>query len=159
MKVQGKLVSNYSEKREIYEVRKLVFVEELGIDMDKVFDHKDQEAIHAVVYLEENEKEAKEHIKAVATGRLYFDGEICELDQVSVLRDYRRKKYGDLVVRMLINKGFQAGIKEIIAYVPTHLFQFFEKIGFQRNNISSDYQEGYDLMRIRPSEIQTLCLK
>jgi len=67
--------------------------------------------------------------KAVATGSLITEQEY-QIDNIFVLEDFRKKYYGDLVVKMLIDKGFKLGALEIITYTPKKTVLFFQKIGF-----------------------------
>lgn len=77
--------------------------------------------------------------KAVATGRLRTNPEYL-IDQVIVLINYRKQYYGDLVVKMLLDKGFNLGADEILAFTPKKALKFFEKIGFYEieHNINTE---------------------
>jgi N-acetylglutamate synthase-like GNAT family acetyltransferase len=156
MAVQGKLLTTSDDLTEAFAIRKEVFLYELGMTEQLVFDEMDREAIHVIIYEDvKGENQSKDKI-AVATGRLHFDGYHYELSQIAVLKDYRRKRYGDFAVRMLLNRAFQAGM-EVITYSPNTLFQFFESIGFHKDN--SEQKNGNYRMIINPSDIHTLCLK
>jgi len=135
MYIQGKILNPGDDLAEALNIRKKVFVEEYTISYDKEFDLLDELAIHAVAYekMSANENSAKsQEKKAVATGRIFYDGEKCILDKVSVLKEYRGKEYGDFVVRLLLNKAFLAGVNEVYADSFVSAEGFFEKIGFIR---------------------------
>ncbi|MDF2524215.1 MAG: GCN5-related N-acetyltransferase, partial [Clostridiales bacterium] len=83
MLVQGKLLSFSDDLSEPFLIRKQVFAIEGNRPEEMIFNENDATAIHAVVF------EGQVPGKAVGTGRLVFDGEICELDNVAVLKEYR----------------------------------------------------------------------
>lgn len=135
MYIQGKILMPGDELNEAIDIRKKVFVEECGIAYDKEFDDLDSLAIHAVAYEREalSGKDDRENGKvAVATGRIVFDGEICKIDKIAVLKEYRNKKYGDFIVRLLLNKAFMSGIDKVYVDAFVSSEGFFEKIGFEK---------------------------
>jgi N-acetylglutamate synthase-like GNAT family acetyltransferase len=127
MLIQGKILSGNTDLSEAFAIRRKVFVEELLIPEEKEFDDLDPIAMHVIVYEEDDNK------KAVATGRIYFDGTNCEIGHIAVLKEYRRKEYGDFTLRMLLNKAFTAGIKSVYSIVPKDCIEFFQSVGFIRN--------------------------
>lgn len=120
--IQGKLLSYGDDLQEVLEIRKKVFVEELGEMNDIVSDSMDDEAVHVVVYEPENHP--------IAAGRLIYGGDSCRIDKLAVLKQFRRKEYGDFAVRMLINRAFLAGIDKIWVDTKQDYIGFFERIGF-----------------------------
>lgn len=125
MLIQGKILSYGDDLTESHEIRREVFVDELKILEKSEFDDMDIMAMHVIVFEETGRK------KAVATGRIIFDGAICEIGHIAVRKEYRGKKYGDFTVRMLLNKAFTAGIHEVICTVPCDQTTFFQSIGFR----------------------------
>lgn len=154
MLVQGKLLSQGNDLSDVYLIRRKVFIEEMKLSDSVVFDGHDDMAMHVIVYEETGSK------NAVATGRISFDGEYCEISHVAVLREFRNKKYGDFTVRMLLNKAFTSGIHVVRSLVRADNIEFFEKIGFHiiseemiRQNII------YYIMEINTTDIITPCHK
>ena len=47
------------------------------------------------------------------------------------MKEYRHKGYGDFVVRMLIDKAFTMGAKEIFVDAQLHAVDFYKTIGFR----------------------------
>lgn len=128
MLIEGKLLSSGEDLSEAYDIRKKVFIEELGLLKNLVFDEYDNLAIHAVVFQGLNQH------KAIATGRIFYDGEICWLGLIAVLKEYRGNQYGDFIVRLLINKAFTSGITNINVKVLKCSWEFFKKIGFKQDS-------------------------
>ncbi|PKM51098.1 MAG: hypothetical protein CVV02_08080 [Firmicutes bacterium HGW-Firmicutes-7] len=85
-------------------------------------DSLDQTALHVIVYEEK---------QPVATGRLLnIELNNYVIDKICVKINKRRLYYGDLVVKMLIDKAFNIGAKEVVALVPNDGIGFFTRIGF-----------------------------
>lgn len=149
MYIQGKILKSGDDLSEVLYIRNKVFVEEYGVPYDIEFDNMDAIAIHAIAY--EKVTDAKEDAinknnKAIAAGRLIYDGEYCQIEKIAVLKEYRGKKYGDFIVRLLLNKAFLAGIDSV--YVKSYLTteEFFKKIGFSKD---SDNFFEYDVEKCR----------
>lgn len=136
MYIQGRILGPGDDLTEAINIRKKVFVEELNIAESEVFDDMDKYAVHALAYEsksdDDNFRDETAEKTAVATGRLLYDGEICRIDKVSVLREHRNKKYGDFIVRLLLNRAFIAGIDEVEVNAYATSEDFFRKIGFEK---------------------------
>lgn len=129
MLVQGKLLYPKDDLTLVYQIRRKVFIDELNNLESNVFDDYDSDAIHALIY------GSTDQMKAVATGRIFFEKDRCYLSQIAVLKEYRGSGYGDLVVRMLLNKAFNSHISTIyIKNISVDLLPFFERVGFQVDN-------------------------
>jgi N-acetylglutamate synthase-like GNAT family acetyltransferase len=122
-----------------------------------VFDDLDANAVHVVIYIDIPETENK---LIVAAGRMTYDGENCIIDNISVRKEYRGKRYGDLTVRMLLNKAFQSGIKIITLKTEVQNCEFFKKIGFQyEGKVFEESKISFCKMIIHKEEFTTLCEK
>lgn len=90
----------------------------------KIFqrDSYDEQALHVILY---------EDQVPTATGRLLCSNEYV-IDKVYVKLNKRNKYYGDLVVKMLIDKAFNMGASEVFALVPVNGIGFFNSIGFSQ---------------------------
>jgi Predicted acyltransferase len=124
MLVEGKFLSYNDDLTDAFEIRKQVFQLEQGVKEEEEFDDLDKEAVHVVIYIQQ---------KAVATGRLLFDGDTFRIGRVAVLQEERGKQYGDFVVRMLMDRAFNSGAKEIFISAQIQTKGFYEKIGFQQD--------------------------
>jgi N-acetylglutamate synthase-like GNAT family acetyltransferase len=154
MLIQGKLLSQENDLSEVHFIRRKVFIEEMKIPESVVDDGLDDLAMHVIVYEETGGK------RAVATGRISFDGQHCEISHIAVLKEYRNKQYGDFAVRMLLNKAFTSGIQVVMSRVNSNCVAFFEKIGFHIINDESMNQnlEHY-LMEISTKDVKFACHK
>ena len=136
MYVKGKMKTNQDDLSDIFYIREKVFQEELKIEKSIEVDEYDKRAEFAVVYKVENINEEYEFEKAVATGRLIIDKEgNYKIGRIAVLPEERGNQYGEMIVRMLINKAFIDGAEEVFVGAQTHAIGFYEKIGFISSGI------------------------
>ena len=119
--VFGQLVSG-SEKneqtRQVADIRGRVLEEECGL---KIEAEPEAFCMYALAY---------EGDTPVATGGITFDGESYRIQEVAVLPEFRRKKYGDFIVRLLIDKAMMSGAQTIEADVLQGAEVLFQEVGF-----------------------------
>lgn len=126
------------ESIEAFKIRALAFN---GTNL-KDRDELDSIAVHGIAFFNET--------VPVATGRVvYIDGKY-EMSRIAVLPEFQRKNIGDFVVRMLADKVFCSGAKEVYVNSPKDTLEFFTKIGFE----SSDEEFTENGIVFQP-----LCLK
>lgn len=139
MIVQAKFISFMDSENEIMEVRKSAFgisekIDEVDISI---------ESTHVLIYAGDVES------RHVATGRLYrIQGETI-IDKVGVIKEEQRKKYGELAVRMLVDKAFRNGENEVFVYTDKENIGFFQQIGF---GICSILENGIQKLVINKNE-------
>lgn len=122
--VRAKVISYEQGLDEVNEILYEVFVEEMNINKDIIFNIKDNQVFHVLVY------EGVKEDKPIATGRLVLDNNIGYIKWIAVKKEYRRKQYGDFAIRMLVEKARALSCIEIKAEVPIKLIDMFSKIGF-----------------------------
>lgn len=119
--VTGKFLTGNDDLSEVFRIREEVFVKEQNIARELEHDALDQGAIHVLIH---------DHGCNVATGRLLcLDGSY-SIGRVAVVKEERGKYYGDFVVRILVDKAFRLGAKEIAIDAQSQTVPFYEKIGF-----------------------------
>jgi predicted GNAT family N-acyltransferase len=104
-----------------FHVRRAVFIKEQNVPEEEEFDRADLRSHHGVVYA---------NARSVATGRLFNDGKIWLIGRISVLKEYRGKQFGKLVVEKLLEKAAEVGAGEVHIHAQTHAVSFYEKFGF-----------------------------
>lgn len=102
-------------------IRTTVFTNEQGANANEEFDSYDDIADFALLF-DDN--------KAVATARAVKTEDGFKIGRIAVLKDYRGKGYGDLIVRAVIEKAFSYGADYVFVDSQNHAVPFYEKIGF-----------------------------
>ena len=109
-------------------IRFTVFCEEQGVPREIELDEHDAVSVHALVFDEG---------KPVATGRLLPDGHI---GRMAVLKDWRNRGLGGLMLQRLIEKARQRGDKRIVLSAQVHAVPFYRAHGFVPQG--SEYMEA-----------------
>jgi Acetyltransferase (GNAT) family. len=105
-----------------YYVRREVFIKEQCIDESLEWDEMDAQGEHIVIYIDG---------KPVATGRLIVvDGQYM-LGRIAVLKEYRGRNLGRVLVENLMKRAFEKGAREIYIHAQTQVRKFYEKLGFE----------------------------
>lgn len=151
MLIQGKYLYLGNDLSEVYHIRSEVFCKEIGIKEEDEKDSLDMQSVHVLIFSCDNT------LKPVATGRISFDGNTYLITKVCVLKEERNKYYGDFAVRMLANKAFLSGAKDVIVETYIQNIEFYEKIGFAINGNSYVKFDGEYIKLILKSE--SLCKK
>ena len=120
MSVTVKIAKGLESLPEAKEIRQKVFVEEQGF-VDE-FDNIDDIAYHVIVCKDD---------KAVATGRLFLDGESWHIGRVAVLPQCRGQNMGEKVMSALENYGRELGVTEITLSAQMQASGFYEKQGYE----------------------------
>lgn len=102
-------------------IRTLVFIEEQGFKEE--FDDKDNTAIHFVMY---------DDIVPVATCRILYDNENSRfmIGRVAVIKEYRAKRIGSLIMKEAENYIRDIGGKTIAVSAQCRTSAFYNKHGF-----------------------------
>ena len=109
-------------------IRFTVFCEEQGVPREIELDEHDAVSVHALVFDEG---------KPVATGRLLPDGHI---GRMAVLKDWRNRGLGGLMLQRLIEKARERGDKQIVLSAQVHAVPFYRAHGFVPQG--SEYMEA-----------------
>jgi len=109
-------------------IRFTVFCEEQGVPREIELDEHDAVSVHALVFDEG---------KPVATGRLLPDGHI---GRMAVLKDWRNRGLGGLMLQRLIEKARERGDKRIVLSAQVHAVPFYRAHGFVPQG--SEYMEA-----------------
>lgn len=104
-----------------YAIREKVFIEEQGVDPSIERDALDKDCYHVLVF-EDN--------TAVGTGRIIYKDGVPLIGRIAVLREHRGKKYGDLIVRKLVDYCFRHGDPKVEVHAQIQVLPFYEGIGF-----------------------------
>lgn len=119
--ISTKWMQGIDNINEVLEIRKKVFVEELNLKENNITDIFDDFAFNVVVL---------EEFVPVGTGRLlYKDGKYL-IDNVCVIKEYRGRHYGDLIVRMLVRRAVNMGAEKTYTECEDSCKVLFENIGF-----------------------------
>ncbi|MEX1375959.1 MAG: GNAT family N-acetyltransferase [Eubacteriales bacterium] len=119
--IEGKWIFGKDNFDEIYNIRKKVFIDDLGLSENTHFDEYDSRAMH-VLLLDDD--------KPVATGRVYEYNGTFTIGGIAVLPEARGNNIGDLLVRMLLQMAFNLLAEEVYVYARKESVDFYKKLNF-----------------------------
>lgn len=101
-------------------IREEVFVKEQGFTME--FDDIDKTALHAAVF---------DGLKPIGTGRLFQENGGFIIGRIAVIKEYRGKSIGSLVVSVLEEEARKQGADKISLSAQLRAKGFYEKLGYK----------------------------
>lgn len=139
--IHAKILSKNEKIGEVNKIFKEVYVDELNYNSEDIFNTEDKEIINVLLY------EGFDEDTPVAAGRMIVDGNRAEIKYVAVRKNYRNNQYGDMIIRVLVDKATLMTISDIIANVPENLTKMFKKIGFVSidNNMKKDINNNIEM--------------
>ena len=118
----GKFVAGTQGAEPAFALRKEVFVDEQGFPAGSEIDDADAQAHHLMIFVEG---------ACIATGRLIMEapGEF-RIGRICVRKEDRGEGYGDLVMRLLIDRAMQCMAKTVHLHAQLPVVPFYQKYGF-----------------------------
>ena len=110
-------------------IRFAIFVGEQNVPPGIELDDKDAGCRHAVAFDDAG--------KAIGTGRLLPDGHI---GRMAVVKDWRRRGIGALILKALIEEARKQGHKEVVLSAQLQAAEFYREHGFEAEG--KVYQEA-----------------
>ena len=107
-------------KADIHLVRDTVFIREQGIPEMLEYDGLDPGCEH-VLARDENER-------PIGTGRIQKDG---HLGRLAVLKPWRRRGIGKSIMKALLSRARESGMKEVFLDAQAEAVPFYEGLGFE----------------------------
>ena len=110
--------------RDALKVRKEVFVDEQGIDIDEEIDKYEADCLHMVGYNSDNEP--------IYTARLLaLTPNAAKLQRVAIAKKYRGQGLGRELMAVVEAKALEENFSQIILGAQEHVIGFYETIGFE----------------------------
>lgn len=120
--VKVRLVRNKKEQDAVFRIRNTVFVKEQQCSEAVEFDGLDASAKHAIVLYKN---------KPVGCARIRFLGKKAKLERIALLKKYRGKGFGKILMNYLISYCRRKKVFEIITNSQYHLKDFYASFGFK----------------------------
>ena len=118
LKIQ--IVGNQKEFDDVISIRKKVFIEEQNVPIDIEIDGLDDEAEHAIAYLDG---------EPIGCARIRFNT-YAKLERIAAMKDHRGKGFGRKITEFLIDYCKQKNVDEIRLHAQMYTADFYKKLGF-----------------------------
>ncbi|MCE7794784.1 GNAT family N-acetyltransferase [Salipaludibacillus sp. CUR1] len=110
------------ELKDVYKVRREVFILEQGVPEEIEIDNKENEAIHFVVYREG---------LPVGAGRLRTEETTAKAERVCILKEARRKGLGSLLMKKMEESAKAEGLTKFRLNAQLHAEPFYIETGYK----------------------------
>lgn len=115
-----KKVENEKELKQVFNIRKKVFIEEQNVPVDVEMDEFDETAEHFIAYI---------GVTPIGCARIRTNGFV-KLERIAIAKEHRRKGYGTQLTEYLIDISKKDN-KEIIMHSQGYVKNFYKKFGFE----------------------------
>ncbi|MFE5428913.1 MULTISPECIES: GNAT family N-acetyltransferase [Bacillaceae] len=126
--MDSKRITTENDLKIAFHIRKEVFVEEQGFQLESEFDEFD--ALHA----------SSEHIlvyyneKPVGTGRLRVVDGLGKLERICILEPYRKFGLGKIIIKTLEKIAKEKELSKVKLHGQTQAEGFYKKLGYQTSS-------------------------
>lgn len=127
------IVRTQIQREEAYNVRKEVFVKEQDVPLDIEIDELEDEAIHFVIYNDNNEPQAAARLRII-------EDQKAKLERICVLKKARSFGLGHQLLEALETEAMAKGAKEAVMHAQVQAMPFYEKKGYQA--VSEPFEEA-----------------
>jgi predicted GNAT family N-acyltransferase len=140
MQVRCFPVSTEEELKVCFDIRRAAFVAEQNVPADLEMDRKDSAARHFGVLVDG---------EIIGTCRVRLVGSAAKIERVAILKDYRGKGIGRILMRYILNEMRRDPTIELFRLSSqAYAVPFYEKLGFKTRG--SEYLEAgiphYDMV-------------
>ena len=122
--ISVKLAKTQEDLDYCFKIREMVFINEQNVPIELVKDKYDETAKQFLLIYNE---------KPVATARmLKKNSKTGKIGKVAVLKEYRGKNFGKIIMEKILDHCRNSGITEIMLDAQTHVIPFYNKLGFKQ---------------------------
>ena len=120
--IEIKLVKNKKELSDVFKIREVVFVKEQNVPRDIEMDEFDTNSKHFIVLYSN---------KPIGCARIRFIGKMAKLERIALLKRYRGKGFGKIMMNYLIKYCKNKNVEEIVMNAQYYLKNYYDKFGFR----------------------------
>lgn len=114
-------IAGPADREAAYDVRRRVFQDEQGVPADEEFDADDEIALHVI---------ALDGETVVGTGRLFFPPGHAKIGRMAVLKEYRGRGVGRMLLEALMDEAARQGATHVVLHAQVQALGFYERCGF-----------------------------
>ena len=120
--IKIRLAKNKKELEQVYKIREIVFIKEQKVAKNIEKDKFDVTAKHFILYYKN---------KSIGCARIRFINRNAKLERIAVLKKYRGKGFGKIIVDYLIKYCKSKKMKKIFMNAQYYLKDYYKKLGFE----------------------------
>jgi predicted GNAT family N-acyltransferase len=116
-----KNISDLSQIQDSLDIRYKVFIDEQNVDQNIERDEYENTATHIIMYI---------NTTPIATSRIITTEEKIKIGRVAVLKEYRGKGLGEIIMKETLNHLIKGGTVKVYISAQLYINKFYEKLGF-----------------------------
>lgn len=117
-----KKVETKKELKQVFHIRKKVFIDEQHVPVEIEMDEFDETADHFIAYMDKI---------PIGCARIRRFNNFVKLERIAILKEYRNKGYGTKLTKYLINYSKKISSRKIIMHSQYYVKEFYKKFGFE----------------------------
>jgi len=117
-----KIVQTKEEKKQAFQIRTSVFVDEQKVPMEEEIDEFEDSALHFIGY---------ENNVPIAASRLRWVDDFGKLERVCILKEYRGKSYGTDMINRMEKEVTKKGCTKTKLNAQTRAIDFYKRLGYK----------------------------
>ncbi len=111
--------------KDAFEIRQKVFIEEQNVSKELEWDEIDKIATHFILYLDKI---------PIGTARFFEKDGIYYIGRMAILREYRGKGLGEIILKKILNFAKHRKISKIVLHAQIAVVKFYKRFGFVETN-------------------------
>ncbi len=120
--IEVKVAGTNQEKKDVYSVRRQVFIIEQRVPEDIEVDDKEEQSIHFIAYEEKT---------PVGAGRIRIDGSSAKAERVCVLADKRGKGIGAKIMVAMEHYSRENRLLSLKLNAQIQAEEFYKRLGYE----------------------------
>ena len=126
-----KITNWQSHKKQLKEIRDIVFIQEQGVPVELEWDGLDEKASHVIAEIENDSGEKL----AIGTARIIIKNKQVHIGRMAVLSKWRAQGIGSKILQCCIEECNKLGhVDKIILNAQVHVIEFYQKAGFKTSS-------------------------
>lgn len=113
-------------------IREAVFIQEQNVPAELEWDEFDARCLHLIAFDPDG--------SPIGTARLLPIGTVGTIGRMAVLKEWRARGVGRVLVHRLLDEAKKRGITQLVLHAQTHAVGFYEKFGFRA--VSEEFMEA-----------------
>ena len=133
-----KIAQAAGEMKDVFDIRKKVFVLEQNFTEKEEFDEYDDSSDHIIVLFQQ---------KPIGCARVRKIGNDIKIERIALLKEFRGMGFGKKIIRFLIKYSQEKSPDNIYISAQSRLRNFYTKLGFEQ--VGENYDEcGIDHIKM-----------
>ncbi len=117
-----RLIKNKKEFGQVFRIREIVFVKGQNVPKERERDGLDSSSRHVIVFY---------NGKVIGCARIRLIGNKAKLERIALLKEYRGKGFGKIIMDYLVKYCKRKKVKEIVLHSQCYIKDFYNRCGFK----------------------------